>query len=108
MYIKYIDFSLQSVSCLSVAHTLLIQKMFTERVYSFFCITLHEHIYRFECSQPYQALTYFRFGTVTAALKYVTCLVMNVPDPRSSKVSTHDYSSILRQLIFDTRNMLYF
>jgi len=34
--------------------------MYAKRVHPLFYITLHEHIYRFQCSQPYQALTYVR------------------------------------------------
>jgi hypothetical protein len=108
MCIKYIYFSLQRVNFLSVAHTLIIQKMYTEHVHPLFYITIHEHIYQFECSQSCKALTYVRWELSLRLLITLRVSLGIVPVSRSNKVPTHDFSSVLRQLIFDTRNMLYF
>jgi hypothetical protein len=69
--------------------------MYTEGVHPLFYITLHEHIYRFECSQSYQTLTYVRHE--------LSCVSLGiVPVTRSSKVLTQDFSCVL---IFETRKM---
>jgi len=92
MYIKYIYFSLQRVICLSVAHTLILRNVYTERVHPLFCIALHEHTDRFERSQPYQALTYVRQELSLRLFNTLRVSLGIVPVTRFSKVSTNDFS----------------
>lgn len=82
--------------------------MYAERVHPLFYIILREHIYWFESSQSYKALTYVRWELSFRLLNTLRVSLGIVPVTLSFKMPIYDFSCISRQLIFDTSNMFYF